>query len=78
MWVRVVVRVLGESLESGSEFGAKVWRQSLGLFGARVWSLESESRHPKPIAEMGLGHSVGFWVWAWTRVWVRVQGRAED
>ena len=74
---------MGQSLESGSEFGARVWSldQSLGEslkpeFGARVWTLgsESESRHPKPNPEMS---GVEFWVWVWTRVWDRVQGTVQ-
>ena len=65
---------LGESLESGcgSGFGSglvRVWGQNLDSgsgFGARVWSLgsESESRHPKPNREIS--------------VWSRVLGLGLD
>ena len=45
---------MGQSLGPGQRLGPE--------FGARVWSLgsesESESRHPKPHPEMGLGRSL--------------------
>ena len=86
--LRVWVRVWGQSLESGQSLGpesgvwVRVWGQSLesgSELGSKFepeFGVESESRHPKPNPEMGLGQSLepGFGSGSWTRIWVRVQG----